>query len=119
MSDLVENEKGDQFYDFISNRLKNKFGERSVFIRGTSDEILKLNDDFFDFIYIDGDHTYEGAKKDLDNTFSKIKKGSILSGDDYGIFEDINFGVKKAVDEFCYNNNLNLNLDGSFWWTIK
>lgn len=119
MSDLVENEKGDQFYDFVSNRLKNKFGERSVFIRGTSDEILKLNDDFFDFIYIDGDHTYEGAKKDLDNTFSKIKKGSILSGDDYGIFEDINFGVKKAVDEFCYNNDLNLNLDGSFWWTIK
>jgi len=119
MSDLVENEKGDQFYQFVSNRLKSKFGNRSIFIRGTSQELQEEPDEFFDFIYIDGDHTYEGVNKDLANTFLKIKKGGILSGDDYGVFEHINFGVRKAVDEFCINNNLSLNLDGSLWWIIK
>lgn len=119
MSDLVENEKGDQFYAFVSNRLKNKFEDRSIFIRGTSDDAIKLNDNFFDFIYIDGDHTYEGVKKDLNNIFSKIKKNGILAGDDYGVFENINFGVKKAVDEFCVENNLKLNLNESLWWTLK
>lgn len=119
MSDLVENEKGDQFYEFVSNRLKNKFGNRSIFIRGTSEEIAKLADNFFDFIYIDGDHTYEGVNKDLMNTFSKVKINGILSGDDYGVFEDINFGVRKAIDEFCLKNNLKLNTNGSLWWIIK
>jgi len=119
MSDLMENEKGDQFYEFVSNRLKNKFGNRSIFIRGTSQELQEKPDEFFDFIYIDGDHTYEGVNKDLINTFLKIKKGGILSGDDYGVCEDYNFGVRKAVNEFCTNNNLILNLDGTLWWTIK
>lgn len=119
MSDLVENEKGNQFYEFVSNRLKNKFGNRSIFIRGTSQELQEEPDYFFDFVYIDGDHTYEGVNKDLINTFSKIKKDGILSGDDYGTFENINFGVKKAVDEFCLKNNLKLNIDKSLWWTIK
>ena len=119
MSDLVEDVKGDQLYDFVSKRLKNKFADRSIFIRGTSKELDEEPDEFFDFIYIDGDHTYEGANTDLINTFSKIKKNGILSGDDYGVFEDIGFGVRKAVDEFSLKNNLKLNVDESFWWIIK
>jgi predicted O-methyltransferase YrrM len=119
MSDLVENEKGDQLYSFVSNRLRSKFGDRSFFIRGTSEAVKDFKNESFDFIYIDGDHTYEGVKKDLNNTFLKVKKNGIFCGDDYGIFEDINFNVKKAVDEFCTNNNLTLNLSGSFWWLIK
>lgn len=119
MSDLVENEKGNQLYHFVSNKLKNQFNDRSVFIRSTSEEVLKMDNNSFDFIYIDGDHTYEGVKKDLNNTFLKVKKNGILAGDDYGVFEDFNFGVKKAVDEFCIQNNLNLNIDKSIWWIIK
>ena len=119
MSDLVEDIKGHQLYDFVSKRLKNKFLDRSIFIRGTSKELDEEPDEFFDFIYIDGDHTYEGANIDLINSFPKIKKNGILCGDDYGVFEHINFGVKKAVDEFCLKNSLKLNIDESFWWAIK
>jgi hypothetical protein len=119
MSDLVEDVKGDQLYEFVSKTLKNQFKNRSIFIRGTSQDLQEQPDEFFDFIYIDGDHTYQGTNTDLINSFPKIKKNGILCGDDYGVFEHIDFGVRKAVDEFCLKNNLKLNIDESFWWAIK
>jgi hypothetical protein len=57
--------------------------------------------------------------KDINNSFSKIKKTGILIGDDYGVFEDLNFQVAKAVDEFCLNNNYQLNRDEHIWWIVK
>lgn len=53
-------------------------------------------DEYFDFIYIDGDHEYEGIKADLDNWYPKVKKGGVLAGDDYAPKYP---GVIQAVDE--------------------
>lgn len=40
-------------------------------------------DSYFDFVYIDGDHSYNGAKSDLRNYFSKVRRGGIIAGHDY------------------------------------
>jgi hypothetical protein len=72
-------------------------------------------DEFFDFIFIDADHSYEAVVKDIQSWWPKIKKGGIFAGDDF-IPEDgdiwlINhdtgvneyagkFGVRRAVTEF-------------------
>ena len=119
MSDNVEGQNGDELYSIVSDILKENFKERSVFIRGTSSYLTEIPDEFFDFIFIDGDHSYEGALKDINNSFSKIKKTGILIGDDYGVFEHLNFQVRKAVDEFCLNNNYQLNRDEHIWWIVK
>lgn len=37
----------------------------------------------FDFIYIDGMHTYEQVKKDIQNYLPFIKKGGFIGGHDY------------------------------------
>ena len=45
-----------------------------------------LNDNptiMFDFVEIDGDHTYEGAKTDTHNFMDKINKNGIIYIDDY------------------------------------
>jgi hypothetical protein len=63
-------------------------------------------DDIYDIIYIDGDHSYDGCKNDLINAYLKIKNGGYIMGHDYemnmkktnNIYD---FGVKNAVDEFC------------------
>ena len=51
------------------------------FIKGFSQDMLPNMDENFDFIYIDGDHTYEATKKDWLNTKDKFNK--FLLFDDY------------------------------------
>jgi hypothetical protein len=60
-------------------------------------------DAYFDWIYIDGNHTYEGVKGDLTSFYPKIKAGGFITGDNYGDRPDWWWkdGVKRAVDEFA------------------
>jgi hypothetical protein len=65
---------------------------------GLSWEVAKdFRDDYFDFIFIDADHTYEGVRKDIEAWYPKLKKGGIISGHDYHSSWP---GTIKAVDEF-------------------
>ena len=45
--------------------------------------IQSFPEGYFDFIYIDGDHSYKGAKSDLINYFPKVRQGGIIAGHDY------------------------------------
>jgi len=51
-------------------------------------------DESIDFIMLDGDHSYEAVKADIDAWLPKMKAGGIMSGDDYGWP-----GVTRAVSE--------------------
>jgi predicted O-methyltransferase YrrM len=60
----------------------------------------RFPDNYFDWIYIDGNHLYEFVKQDLESYFPKIKSGGIVAGDDYGRSNRWDKdGVKRAVDE--------------------
>lgn len=68
-------------------------------IRKTSDEAINdLLNDKFDLIYIDGVHTYEQVKKDIENYSKILKPGGLLCGHDYADKGHI-AGVYKAVNE--------------------
>ena len=63
----------------------------------TSDNAVKeLVGKEFDFVYIDGLHTYEGVKSDITNYLPLINKGGVIGGHDY--VEGWS-GVIKAVNE--------------------
>lgn len=72
--------------------------------RDFSDRAVKdFPDNYFDWIYIDGNHYYDFVKRDLELYFPKIKKGGYITGDDYFWSPSELKGkqpVKKAVDEF-------------------
>lgn len=56
-----------------------------------------------DLLHIDGDHSYEGVKKDLNLYWNKIKNGGIIINDDYS------WGCcKRAIDEFVSTNKNNI-----------
>jgi hypothetical protein len=86
--------------------------------RGMSFEILETYpDNYFDAIYIDADHSYDGCKRDLELSMKKIKPGGVIMGHDYEInFAKAKFvyvfGVKHAVDELCYKYNLEISAKG-------
>lgn len=50
----------------------------------TKDYVIStFSDSYFDFVYIDGDHSYAGAKADLRNYYAKVKRGGVIAGHDY------------------------------------
>jgi predicted O-methyltransferase YrrM len=60
-------------------------------LRGTSDCCLPmLRDGWFHLAFIDGDHSYAAAKRDLDNASRLVSDGGVLSGDDLDLqFQDL------------------------------
>lgn len=68
-----------------------------VKLKGFSYDLFKeFEDESLDFVYIDGDHTYEGVKKDILNFISKIRPNGFIGGHDYKPKWP---GIMQAVDE--------------------
>lgn len=87
--------------------LKNKYDGNSKvdIIRAFSNNqsvIETFDDNYFDLIFIDGDHSYEGATEDLNNWWRKCN--TLFCGHDYmlnhTVWGGVTCGVKQAVDEF-------------------
>jgi predicted O-methyltransferase YrrM len=72
---------------------------------GDSSTILgDFPDGYFDFIYIDGDHRYEGVKRDVEVAKHKIKEKGVLIFNDYTYWspvECMRYGIIQAVNELC------------------
>ncbi len=66
--------------------------------KGFSAEVLEtFPDNYFDWIYIDGNHLYEFVHKDVEVSFRKVREGGIIAGDDYFWKKDDRKHVKEAV----------------------
>lgn len=76
-------------------------------IRATSVSASRLYDDeSLDFVFIDGDHSYESVKDDINHWLPKVKIGGVIAGHDYGSYVPPNGigpigldGVTRAVHE--------------------
>jgi len=85
--------------------------------RKTSDDaVTKFKDETFDFIFIDGLHTYDQVLKDCINYYSKLKNGGIFSGHDYTLIKEVN----QAVNDFAKHVNKQINtMQTDSWYWIK
>ena len=88
----------------VSDLLK-KFKQNVHLIKGNSNKILKKIDmSKIDYVFLDGGHTYETVKNDLYYSKPVLDNNGTILCDDYNLSQAP--GVKKAIDEFIYNNNL-------------
>lgn len=62
-----------------------------------------------DWIYIDGDHSYEGAYYDFEKALKVVKEGGLIIGDDYGNKK----GVTAAVNDWSKEHNKELKKYGA------
>jgi len=106
-------------------RLK-PYEDKLEFLYCKSDEAIQLIKERAHFIYIDGDHSYEVVKQDLNNFYKKIYNKNYLGGHDYCMYKENNIEVQKAVDEFVSEHNLRLTIGYSRfypkfpdWWIRK
>ena len=80
-------------------------------VRATSTAFLKsCEDNYFDVIYVDGDHAEQAVYEDLSNSFKKIKDGGMLMGHDFdytlgGARHKAGGDVVRAVIRFCRDYN--------------
>ena len=88
----------------VENLLK-KFKKNVSLIKGNSNNTLKkINMSKIDYVFLDGGHDYLTVKNDLNCCKEVIDNGGTVLCDDY----DLSYapGVKKAIDEFSFINNL-------------
>ena len=62
-------------------------------------------DGHFDWVYIDGDHTYEGVTADIRSYGPKLKKNGLLIGDDYTFMGWWKRGVIDAFGDAIASRN--------------
>jgi len=60
--------------------------------------LQSLPDESYDFVYLDGDHSYEGVKAEIPLYWEKVKRGGVLAGHDY-----CNWGEKNKNCFGCEN----------------
>jgi SAM-dependent methyltransferase len=89
----------------VFNRMMERmkiFNNRFTLIRKTSDDaVVDFHEEQFDFIFIDGLHTYDQLSKDCENYYKFLKPGGIFSGHDFTAIE----GVNRAANEFATKVN--------------
>lgn len=105
----------------VANTVLKKYIDENRFklIRKFSDKaLLELTDQSFDFIYIDGDHSYDWALHDITNYWKLVKTGGILCGHDRSLE-----GVSRALNQFIIDNNISYvsteQPQSDSWYIIK
>lgn len=103
-------------YEKIALENLSEFEGRYSIVKKDSKTAAKdFQDESIDFILLDGDHTYNGIKADLQAYYPKLKKGGNMFVHDTN-HED----VMRAIVEFRYENKMRMPLHNSknfisFW----
>ncbi len=91
-----------EFMDDMFQNVSGRYGhlDNVTIAKGFSADVLSAYpDDYFDWVYVDGNHQYEFVKVDIDLAFQKVKPGGIIAGDDFLWKRNGRMHVKEAVLE--------------------
>lgn len=112
----LDQETMDKFESITRKNLE-QFGDRANIIKDTAENVKdQFKDESVDFIFVDGDHSFEGAYNDIKNYYSKVRKGGIFSGHDYNLNT-----VREAVEKFREENKVRIPIQKTinnvwFWY---
>jgi hypothetical protein len=73
-------------------------------------------DGSLDFVYLDGDHSFQGVMRDLAAWVPKVRPGGVIAGHDY--YDKQPFAVRSAVRTF-FNGPCGITHEASpSWWVL-
>jgi len=95
--------RGESRYQSTQRRLA---PHNATVIRETSFEaVMDIPDESLDFVYIDGDHTFDFVMTDIIWWSKKVRYGGVVSGHDYYRFR--RGGIVPAVDTYTREHGIN------------
>lgn len=93
-----------------SEAKKFKVEDRITIFEGDSREMIhKMEDDYYDIVFIDGGHEYDIVKSDIENGYKKLKDGGIIVFDDFsgGIDSYNQYNIKNVSKEILEKDTYN------------
>lgn len=106
-----------RYHEGLARLVKDRFataiakGQVHVHQGPSTEELQRFPDGFFDWIYIDTDHSFNLTRAELAIGMRKVKAGGILAGHDFTTANwdgGVRYGVVEAVHAFCVENDWEL-----------
>lgn len=104
-TELLEN--AEKEFDLLTKKYNNIIKHKGLSI----DIVKNFPDNFFDLIYIDGDHSEFDFRQDIENWLPKIKSNGIISGHDF-------YWIAPYITDYINYESVTVYEDGS-WSYIK
>jgi len=104
-----------EHYLYIMRERLSRFPQ-TLLIKKLSKDAINEIPEHVDFVYIDGDHSYDCVKNDIAMYYNITKDNGLVGGHDY---RSVHEGVTRAVDEFVSERHLKLFTSGHDWWVMK
>ena len=114
---LIDMWQSERFGADALNAVRTKFADKIesgqvVVHRGDAIDILSsLDDNTFDWVYLDTSHTYDDTLAELELCLLKVKDDGIIAGHDYAagnVERGLRYGVVEAVNETCIKHDMEL-----------
>jgi methyltransferase family protein len=93
----------DALHETVRQRFAREIHSGNVIVHrsAAAEAAAEFADEYFDWVYVDGNHQYEFVLLDLESYYPKVKAGGFLVGDDYGVEGWWHGGVTRAVRDFA------------------
>ena len=95
------------------NNLK-ALGDADVSVRIGRSQTISGLPGLFEFVYVDGSHTFDDVWQDLQVWYPRVRAGGVFAGHDYTDQENCP-EVRPAVDRFVSERHLPLRVQGASW----
>lgn len=114
----------EDFYPLFKENLGEAINEINVYRIPSIEAVNTFPDNYFDFVFIDGDHQFESVYSDISLYYPKVRTGGFFGGDDWpGVqYQEIERdSIKLAYDKyFADSEKLKEPFrHGSSWFIIK
>ncbi|TKT80436.1 class I SAM-dependent methyltransferase [Aquamicrobium sp. LC103] len=93
----------------------------------STEKLAEFDDEFFDWVYIDTNHSYGTTWKELQLCHAKVKRDGRIAGHDFctgNVIDPVPYGVIEACNRFCHDYGwqyeyLTLEWHGHFSFCLK